>query len=249
MINIYYVIMKIKFTLLFVLFLNLVFSQVGIGTTNPSASLDVFQQIPTGNPPQGVLVPRMTGNELKTMTVGINQHSMLVYATSAATSSSLTVAEFVDAEGYYYYDNKINRFVKLCDTSSLSATAMLKGCYMPGDYANQTKNNFDLFLGTINSDKTYFVLSETNTSNPQAVTITGITGGIDGRIITIVSHQQNFQIKLEDSNANSAVGNRINTSTFTGSGALQINNKGYVTLMYQISDKKWHVIDYRIGQP
>ena len=43
--------------------------------------------------------------------------------------------------------------------------------------------------------------------------------------------------------------NRINTLKFTGSTSLQINNKGYVTLMYQISDGKWHVIDYRIGQP
>ena len=133
--------------------------------------------------------------------------------------------------------------------SSVNGPVMLKGVYVPGSYANQTKHNFDLQLGTVNSDKTYFILSETVTSNPQAVIITGIQGGVDGRIITIVSHQQNFGIHLQDSNTNSAVGNRINTLKFTGSTSLQINNKGYVTLMYQISDGKWHVIDYRIGQP
>ena len=133
--------------------------------------------------------------------------------------------------------------------SSVNGPVMLKGVYVPGSYANQTKHDFDLQLGTVNSDKTYFILSETVTSNPQAVIITGIQGGVDGRIITIVSHQQNFGIQLQDSNTNSAVGNRINTLKFTGSTSLQINNKGYVTLMYQISDGKWHVIDYRIGQP
>ena len=133
--------------------------------------------------------------------------------------------------------------------SSVNGPVMLKGVYVPGSYANQTKHDFDLQLGTVNSDKTYFILSETVTSNPQAVIITGIQGGVDGRIITIVSHQQNFQIKLEDSDTNSSAGNRINTLKFTGSTSLQINNKGYVTLMYQISDGKWHVIDYRIGQP
>ena len=133
--------------------------------------------------------------------------------------------------------------------SSVNGPVMLKGVYVPGSYANQTKHNFDLQLGSVNSDKTYFILSETVTSNPQAVIITGIQGGVDGRIITIVSHQQNFGIQLQDSNTNSAVGNRINTLKFTGSTSLQINNKGYVTLMYQISDGKWHVIDYRIGQP
>ena len=133
--------------------------------------------------------------------------------------------------------------------SSVNGPVMLKGVYVPGSYANQTKDNFDLQLGSVNSDKTYFILSETVASHPQAVTITGIQGGVDGRIITIVSHQPNFQIKLEDSHTNSVHGNRINTLTFTGSSSLQINNKGFVTLMYQISDQKWHVIDYRIGQP
>ena len=223
-----------------------VVSQVGLGTTTPQSSLDIYQQ--SGNLPQGLLLPRLSGDFLKNMNVTSNQHSMLLYATSAATNRVGTIAELVDSEGYYYYDSFINRFVKICSGSS-SSPVMLKGVYVPGDYANQTKNNFDLQLDSVNSDKTYFILSENITPNPQAVTITGIQGGVDGRVITITSHQQNFQINLQDSNTNSVDGNRINTLTFTGSSALQINNKGFVTLMYQISDRKWHVIDYRIGQP
>ena len=236
----------LKFIIIFFFVGNFIYSQVGIGTTDPKSSLDIYQQ--TGNNPQGVLIPRLSGDALKVMSLSLDQHSMLVYSLSAANSRMGTVAELIDSEGYYYYDSSINRFVKICSNSS-SSPVMLKGVYVPGSYANQTKHDFDLQLGTVNSDKTYFILSETVTSNPQAVIITGIQGGVDGRIITIVSHQQNFGIQLQDSNTNSAVGNRINTLKFTGSTSLQINNKGYVTLMYQISDGKWHVIDYRIGQP
>ena len=236
----------LKFIIIFFFVGNFIYSQVGIGTTDPKSSLDIYQQ--TGNNPQGVLIPRLSGDALKVMSLSLDQHSMLVYSLSAANSRMGTVAELIDSEGYYYYDSSINRFVKICSNSS-SSPVMLKGVYVPGSYANQTKHNFDLQLGTVNSDKTYFILSETVTSNPQAVIITGIQGGVDGRIITIVSHQQNFGIQLQDSNTNSAVGNRINTLKFTGSTSLQINNKGYVTLMYQISDGKWHVIDYRFSQP
>ena len=236
----------LKFIIIFFFVGNFIYSQVGIGTTDPKSSLDIYQQ--TGNNPQGVLIPRLSGDALKVMSLSLDQHSMLVYSLSAANSRMGTVAELIDSEGYYYYDSSINRFVKICSNSS-SSPVMLKGVYVPGSYANQTKHDFDLQLGTVNSDKTYFILSETVTSNPQAVIITGIQGGVDGRIITIVSHQQNFGIQLQDSNTNSAVGNRINTLKFTGSTSLQINNKGYVTLMYQISDGKWHVIDYRISQP
>ena len=236
----------LKFIIIFFFVGNFIYSQVGIGTTDPKSSLDIYQQ--TGNNPQGVLIPRLSGDALKVMSLSLDQHSMLVYSLSAANSRMGTVAELIDSEGYYYYDSSINRFVKICSNSS-SSPVMLKGVYVPGSYANQTKDNFDLQLGSVNSDKTYFILSETVTSHPQAVTITGIQGGVDGRIITIVSHQGNFQIKLEDSHTNSSAGNRINTKKFTGSTSLQINNKGYVTLMYQISDGKWHVIDYRINQP
>lgn len=236
----------LKFIIIFFFVGNFIYSQVGIGTTDPKSSLDIYQQ--TGNNPQGVLIPRLSGDALKVMSLSSDQHSMLVYSLSAANSRMGTVAELIDSEGYYYYDSSINRFVKICSNSS-SSPVMLKGTYVPGSYALQTKHDFDLQLGSVNSDKTHFILSETVTSNPQAVTITGIQGGVDGRIITIVSHQQNFQIQLKDSDANSSAGNRINTLKFAGSTSLQINNKGYVTLMYQISDSKWHVIDYRIGQP
>ena len=236
----------LKFIIIFFFVGNFIYSQVGIGTTDPKSSLDIYQQ--TGNNPQGVLIPRLSGDALKVMSLSLDQHSMLVYSLSAANSRMGTVAELIDSEGYYYYDSSINRFVKICSNSS-SSPVMLKGVYVPGSYANQTKDNFDLQLGSVNSDKTYFILSENITPNPQALIITGIQGGVDGRVITITSHQQNFQINLQDSNTNSVDGNRINTLTFTGSSSLQINNKGFVTLMYQISDQKWHVIDYRIGQP
>ena len=131
----------LKFIIIFFFVGNFIYSQVGIGTTDPKSSLDIYQQ--TGNNPQGVLIPRLSGDALKVMSLSLDQHSMLVYSLSAANSRMGTVAELIDSEGYYYYDSSINRFVKICSNSS-SSPVMLKGVYVPGDYANKTKNDFDL---------------------------------------------------------------------------------------------------------
>ena len=40
-----------------------VVSQVGLGTTTPQSSLDIYQQ--SGNLPQGLLLPRLSGDFLR----------------------------------------------------------------------------------------------------------------------------------------------------------------------------------------
>lgn len=222
------------------------FAQVGIGTTTPNASLDVSKTdtATSQNLPQGILIPRMTGDEIKVMTVDINQNSMLVYATVPATSRTSTVAEYIDSEGFYYYNASQNRFLKLGANSSVA----LKGCYISGTYAHNTFNDFDLGLAGINSDKYQFILHETG-SNLQYTTITGFKAGIDGQLIKISTQQHNFGIKFINMSSSSAVGNRINCAAFAGQGDLAINSRGFAVFMYQISDKTWHLVDFRINNP
>ena len=114
----------LKFIILFFFVGNFIYSQVGIGTTDPKSSLDIYQQ--TGNNPQGVLIPRLSGDALKAMSLSLDQHSMLVYSLSAANSRMGTVAELIDSEGYYYYDFSINRFVKLCNSIASSSVTSVK---------------------------------------------------------------------------------------------------------------------------
>ena len=70
------------------------FSQVGIGTSNPHAQLDIISNSP-GNPSviDGILIPRI--DKFPTINPGINQHAMLIYLTK-------TVNEF--HKGFYFWN-------------------------------------------------------------------------------------------------------------------------------------------------
>lgn len=100
-------------------FLNLfiycsLFAQVGINENVPQATLDIKKH-PTSTTPQGILIPRLTGDEIRTMPVNANQNSMLVYATSAATAVSTppSKTELVNEAGYYFYNHSNHQFTKL----------------------------------------------------------------------------------------------------------------------------------------
>lgn len=112
-------------------FFNVCYSQVGIGTDAPKASLEITQNGVGSTVPSGVLIPRMTGDQISAMTVGTNHNSMLVYATSAAASSE------IDTPGFWYYDSA-NTVWK-----PLGAGASEKYFYMP---------SFNLPMATVGTD-------------------------------------------------------------------------------------------------
>lgn len=66
-------------------------AQIGIGTSTPKAALDIVSST------QGILPPRMTGTQILALTVGTDQNSMLVYATSTSG--------VINKIGYWYYDH------------------------------------------------------------------------------------------------------------------------------------------------
>lgn len=75
-------------------------AQVTIGSdVPPKATLDI-NPVDTASTAKGILIPRLTGDEIEGMTVGANQNSLLVYATSASTASNAIVNEI----GFWYYD-------------------------------------------------------------------------------------------------------------------------------------------------
>ncbi|MGV4533599.1 hypothetical protein [Ornithobacterium rhinotracheale] len=87
-------------------------TRVGINTTTPKATLDIGKG--SVDEAKGLLIPRLTADEVKTMTdankVGEDQNSLLLYVTEpfAETKNKTGKYELIDQAGYYYYDAKDN---------------------------------------------------------------------------------------------------------------------------------------------
>ncbi|MPT31453.1 MAG: hypothetical protein E2600_07265 [Chryseobacterium sp.] len=87
---------------------SLAFSQVGINTETPQATLDVAIKATGASLPEGIIAPRLTGDEIKSRDTLYDtpQKGAIVYATSAVGSASTKTAN-ITAEGYYYFDGSI----------------------------------------------------------------------------------------------------------------------------------------------
>ncbi|SEM53879.1 hypothetical protein SAMN05421856_10467 [Chryseobacterium taichungense] len=90
-----------------VLFISLTaFAQVGINNTSPKATLDISPNTIDGSKPEGLLIPQLDGNSLKTTAYGTSQKGVIVYAKSAASPTDTKTVN-VTTEGYYFYDGSV----------------------------------------------------------------------------------------------------------------------------------------------
>lgn len=105
------------------------------------------------------------------------------------------------------------------------------------NFANQTKNNYDLLLNTTNQNATVFFLVQ-SPGGSQATTITGLAGGTNGRIVILKSDAANFNINISNQSTQSTDINR-----FALSGDLNINSFGTYVFVYWTFDNRWHLID------
>lgn len=100
-----------KTLLLGVVGLQLAYAQqgrVGINTSTPVATLEV--NATSNETAKGILIPRVTGEELKTMTanLGADQNSMLVYVTAAVADNTTQGFENIIYPGYYRFKYDVN---------------------------------------------------------------------------------------------------------------------------------------------
>ena len=81
---------------------------VGINTTDPAAPFDVVATTTDATVVDGVIAPRLTGNELKAKDAVYlgPQTGALVYATAAASPTTAKTINVTSA-GYYYFDGAI----------------------------------------------------------------------------------------------------------------------------------------------
>lgn len=132
---------------------SLAFSQVGINTENPHATLDVNSSPSDLTKTDGIIAPKLTGNELKAKDGLYTSHlqGAIIYATSAANPTTSKTVN-VKQEGYYYFDG--NRWLRFSTESSLGSGNDINIYKDDGNLTgnrNANLNGFDLaFTGTGN---------------------------------------------------------------------------------------------------
>lgn len=81
------------------------FSQIGINNTVPKATLDVSAKNFDGSTAEGIIVPKLTGDQIKAADsqYGNNQIGALVYATAAVGTSTAKTINITEP-GYFFFD-------------------------------------------------------------------------------------------------------------------------------------------------
>jgi hypothetical protein len=85
---------------------NLSKAQVGINTTNPQATLDITGKPATASSLDGMIPPRITGNQLRAKTYTPAQTGAIVYVT-AADSAPAGQTINVKSTGFYYFNGAV----------------------------------------------------------------------------------------------------------------------------------------------
>lgn len=94
--------------------ITITYSQIGINTENPKATLDIKSSPSDLTVIDGIIPPRLSGDELKSKETlyGSDHVGTIVYITSAVTSPS-TITANVNESGHYHFDGTLWHKMKL----------------------------------------------------------------------------------------------------------------------------------------
>ena len=124
------------------------FAQVGIGTQNPAASLDIVGDPTNSAAMDGVIYPQLTGNQLRTKAYTPTQMGAMVYVTAADTAPAGQTIN-VTTTGYYAFDGTV------WIPSSIRPADIPRGLDFTvttsGDYMVQPTDVFIEFAGSVRS--------------------------------------------------------------------------------------------------
>lgn len=87
---------------------SMMFSQagrIGINTPNPKATLDITAKTDGAAAAEGLMIPRLTGDQIQTMTANMQPgtESLMIYATAAPAAPTAKVAR-ITQPGYYFWN-------------------------------------------------------------------------------------------------------------------------------------------------
>lgn len=117
------------------------FAQVGIGNTNPKATLDVTATNPTGTSTSvdGITLPSVTRQRAQSMTAANISASTMIYVNEVVTGTATGITANVTTVGIYYWDGSLWQSVKGTSTSGKSTTTELS-LYITDIDANDAVN-------------------------------------------------------------------------------------------------------------
>lgn len=150
------------------------FGQIGINSTQPKATLDIARNADNANLPDGVIAPRLTGDQLKAKDTLYNkttstvdgQTGTVVFVSSPVTGTPAGKTINVTSSGYYYFDGDV--WKKLNDSTNSTNTSFSNS--RPG--AVKIAMNQSGFI-TLNGTQAYGLLMQNSPSisvNPTYVT-------------------------------------------------------------------------------
>ncbi|WP_040249855.1 beta strand repeat-containing protein [Psychroserpens mesophilus] len=201
---------KILYTLTLVVFLQISHAQVGVGTTDPKASLDVASSSLT-NPTHtdGLLIPKI--DNFPSTNPGTDQDGMMVYVTGNG----------VPAKGFYYWDN------------GSSSWLSVKGVEKINDLIDAKSDND----GSFNGASIFFGIGSglvddgTNNFN-NAIGFQALTSNTSGNNNTAIGAQSLFT--NQTGNSNIALGFQAlfnntsgNDNIALGTNSLRANQTGF----------------------
>ncbi|WP_374465722.1 hypothetical protein [Chryseobacterium sp.] len=104
---------------LFIFTGTIIFAQVGVNNINPKATLDVTAKTTDGSKPEGIIAPRLTGDQIQAADgqYGIDQKGTLIFAISSVTSTTPKTVH-ITGPGYYYFDGNVwQKFIESTSTN------------------------------------------------------------------------------------------------------------------------------------
>lgn len=210
--------MKATLNLKSTLFINLLFAvsfsvsaQIGIGTTTPQATLDITGQPTATTQLDGVIPPRLTGDQLRAKTYTATQTAAIVYVTAADSAPAGQTLNVTQA-GYYYFNGTL--WVRMAPESDDWKISGNSNTNASNNFVGTT-NDVDLIFkrnnvqsGWLDNDNTAFGY---NTLNP-ATTNTASPPGVFNTAVG------------ESTLKNNTSGDR---NTAIGSAAMELNTAGF----------------------
>ncbi|MBE4947332.1 hypothetical protein [Chryseobacterium culicis] len=197
-----------------------IFSQVGINTSEPKATMDITAKTNDGTYPEGLIAPRLTGDQIKAADSQYNdaQKGTIIYATTAVTTSSPKTAS-ITSPGYYYFDGNVWRNITNGNTYVGSESVSLNGnsfqrTALTGDVTAAMNSNLTTISN--NAVTSVKILDGTIDNNDLGTSVGGIYkgSGLLNADTTVFQGTNTLAFK-----SSSTDGFSVDTSTFSVDGA------------------------------